>query len=319
MRLRDIKLPPVFNAAGARGFFGEGYPVDRLWGPFMANFLGSGFIAKTTTLLSNVGNMPLRDDGITPKQLFPRCVYVNFFKGIMLNAVGLSGPGAEFLLCDGRWQKREEPFFISFSPIGKTFDERLDEIGRFVSLLRWYLSNFKTTVCLEINVSCPNIGHDPNERVYEAPFYMEITGALDLPQQYKFNALVSPQLLTEVCRNEVCDAVVLSNTIPWRALPEFIGWRQLFGDITKSPLARRGFSDGGLSGWPLLPAVCASIRELRRCGFKKPVWACGGIDSVEAVEKVVATGANGVQIASVKSLRPWRVPGIIKRAYELFK
>ncbi|MDO8512850.1 MAG: hypothetical protein Q7S57_06280 [bacterium] len=318
MLLRGIYYRPVFNASGARGPFGEGYKADRLWGPLRARFGNCGFNAKTTTLLANAGNMPMRPDGITPQEIFPRCIYVDIFKEIMLNAVGLSGPGLEFLLNDGRWQARMEPFFISFSPIGKTRDERLDETQVFVDLLQPLLPSFRSRVGLEIDISCPNVGHDPNEWIYEVLHLLDITLVLNMPQQCKFNAVASPELVSEVCSHPACDAVVVSNTIPWLMLPEWIDWHKLFG-MSVSPLARRGFSDGGLSGWPLLPIVCNWIREIRKRGFKKPIWACGGIDSVRAVDKVHVAGASGIQVGCVKSLRPWRVPGIIRRAHELFE
>jgi len=51
MILRGIEFGNVFNASGARGFFGEGYVYHRLWRPFGLSYDGSTFVAKTTTLL----------------------------------------------------------------------------------------------------------------------------------------------------------------------------------------------------------------------------------------------------------------------------
>src|SRR5687768_15371924 len=104
MRLRSIEFGPVFNAAGAQGFFGEGYPYHRWWKLMGLTFKGCGLVAKTTTLHQRPGNMPLQDDGITPQEWRPKCIVVRPLQGVVLNAVGLSGRGAKPLLDDGRWQ-----------------------------------------------------------------------------------------------------------------------------------------------------------------------------------------------------------------------
>src|SRR3990167_10121613 len=106
MRLRGIWFRPVATAAGTQGFFGEGYWYHPLWKRLGMTFKQCGFVAKTTTLQMRVGNMPLQADGITPQHMFPRCIVVSLRKGVVLNAVGLSGPGARALLDDGRLQRR---------------------------------------------------------------------------------------------------------------------------------------------------------------------------------------------------------------------
>src|SRR3989338_5663965 len=105
MVLRGIDFRHILGGSGTQGFFGEGYPFHKILKPLGLNFEGSTFVAKTTTLRSRKGNLPLKEDGITPAEFFPECIKVYFCKGIVLNAVGLSGPGAKFLFEDGRWQK----------------------------------------------------------------------------------------------------------------------------------------------------------------------------------------------------------------------
>ncbi len=315
MRLRGVGFPPICNAAGAQGFFGEGYPYHWYWKLAGLTFAGCGFMAKTTTLERRAGNMPLKADGITPVERKPKCIYVDFLKGIVLNAVGLSNHGAEALLKTYCWQQRHEPFFLSFMAVGPTVSERLDELEEFVTLLARYKPGFQGQFGLEINFSCPNAGIDPTSLINEVGSALDIAGALGIPLQCKFNATVPVKALCEVARHPNCDAITMSNTIPWGQLPDRIDWKGLFGtDI--SPLAHLG--GGGLSGWPLLPIVCDWIREARDCGFAKPIWACGGIDSVRAVRQAKQAGASGVQIGTVAIVRPWRMRGIIRYAHEIF-
>ena len=113
MILRGIDFGCVHGASGVQGFFGEGYWFHKvpIIGP---NFNGMTFVAKTTTLNAREGNMPLKSD-YTPRDMFPKCVVVKPLSGVVLNAVGLSGPGAKALLDTGLWQRRsKKPFFISF-------------------------------------------------------------------------------------------------------------------------------------------------------------------------------------------------------------
>lgn len=315
MQLRGIQFRPVFNAAGAQGFFGEGYPYHRWWKLIGLTFNDCGLVAKTTTLHQRPGNMPLKDDCITPREWRPKCIVVRPLKGVVLNSVGLSGPGAKALLDDGRWQLRGESFFLSFMSVKATVDDRLAELKDFIALLQPYLRGFRTSVGLEINFSCPNAGLDPLSLINEVGQTLDVAAALGIPLQCKFNAMVPVKPVCETCQHEACDAITMSNTIPWSKRAERIDWKGLFG-TDQSPLAHIG--GGGLSGWPLLPIVCDWIETARDYGFKKPIWACGGIESRHAVKSAHKAGASGVQLGVVAILRPWRMRGIIRYANELF-
>lgn len=316
MQLRGVHFRPVCSAAGAQGFFGEGYPFHRWWKLAGLTFKDCGFVAKTTTLPARPGNMPLGNAGITPSEWKPACIVVRPLKGVVLNAVGLSGPGATPLLRDGRWQQRNsEPFFLSFMSVQKTADERLAELREFVALLKTHLARFNAPVGLEMNFSCPNAGLNPSSLVHEVGTAFELAAALGIPLQPKFNATVPVEAVCEACQHEACDALTMSNTIPWGQLPDQINWCGLFG-TAESPLAHLG--GGGLSGWPLTTIVCRWIRAARDCGFSKPIWACGGVDSRRAVYQMKEAGASGVQLGVVAILSPWRMRSIIRCANELF-
>lgn len=316
MQLQGIHFRPVCNAAGAQGFFGEGYPYHRWWKLLGLTFKNCGFVAKTTTLHARPGNMPLENDGITPKEWKPACIVVRPMKGVVLNSVGLSGPGAVALLADGRWQQRNsEPFFLSFMSVQKTADERLAELREFVALLKRQLTDFRAPAGLEMNFSCPNAGLNPSSLIDEVGTALDIASDLNIPLQPKFNATVPVAAVCEVCMHEACSAITMSNTIPWGQLPDQIDWQGLFG-TTESPLGHIG--GGGLSGWPLTSIVCQWIRTARDCRFSKPIWACGGIDTRRAVHQTKEAGASGVQLGVVAILRPWRVRRIIRCANEVF-
>jgi dihydroorotate dehydrogenase len=238
-----------------------------------------------------------------------------FWQGIILNAVGLSGPGAKALLDTGRWQKRTKPFGISFMAVGLTREERAPELAMFVKLLKKYLPQFAAKIFLQINYSCPNVGLNPSLLIDEVISGLKLASYLGIPLMPKFNILAPIEALKEISKSPWCDAICVSNTIPWGKLAAKINWKKLFGsDI--SPLA--GFGGGGLSGAPLLLLVAEYVEQMRNAGITKPINAGGGILSPGDVDLMHHVGASSVFIGSVATLRPWRVQPIIQRTHQLF-
>ena len=74
LTLRGVDYGSTFCAVGARGFAGEGYPFHKPWGLVGMTWEGTAFAGKTMTLEPRDGNMPLKADGVTPKELFPKCI-----------------------------------------------------------------------------------------------------------------------------------------------------------------------------------------------------------------------------------------------------
>jgi len=312
MILRKTDFGPITDASGIRGFFGEGYQYHHFLRPFGLRFEGCTFVAKTTTLHPKEGNAHLKEDGMTPRMFGQDCVYIDSRKGIILNAVGLSGPGAKTLFEDGRWQKLTEPFFISFMSVTQTRDERIAELEAFVEMFREYLPNFKAPVGLQINFSCPNVGLHLEELAFEVRTGLEIASALEIPLMPKFSCLLPAKTAVSIAKDPNCDAICVSNTIPWRKLPDNIDWDGLF-ECSESPLAKYG--GGGLSGKPLLPIVRDWIRKARNEGLNKPINAGGGILKPRDVNILFRAGASSVAIGSIAMLRGWRVNRTINHAY----
>lgn len=316
MILRGIDFGHILVGSGTQGFFGEGYWYHKYLKYFGLDFEGSTFVAKTTTLRSRTGNLSFKEDGITPKELFPKCIKVYPRKGIVLNAVGLSGLGAEFLLKDGRWQKIKKPFFISFATVGESFEMRYLEMINFAIMLKKFLSCFKAPVGLQINASCPNVKIDALNSAEEMKKMLEVLSAyVSIPLVPKISVLMSVETAKEIADDPNCDALCVSNTIPWGALPDKINWKKLFGTDV-SPLAE--FGGGGLSGKPLLPIVTEWIADARKIGIAKPINAGGGILSPGDVDVLKDAGASSVFVSSVAILRGWRVSNIIRRANKIF-
>ena len=331
--LNGVDYGPVQSASGAQGWFGEGYWYHR-YVPGL-NWNGCTFVSKTTTLNAREGNMPLNERG-EAKELFPKCVVVNLRKGIVLNSVGLSGPGAEALFEMGEWQKREQPFFLSFMSVSSTIEDRLFEAHAFADLLNGHADSFRAPFGVQINLSCPNTGHDPAEIAKDAKRLLEVFQFLrpEIPIVPKFNVLYPVEVLSEI--EPLCDAICVSNTLPWGTLPAAVDWFALFpnksDDVLEeldttynpihdswavNPLSRHGIKGGGLSGAPLLPLVEEWVKAARGRGIDIPINAGGGILGPNDVDRLAKAGADSVFLGSIAILRGWRVRSTIRRAHKL--
>ncbi len=308
MTLRGVPFHNVMNASGARGFFGETnsfqWPTAQ-----KPDWTGSTLVAKTTTLEKRAGNMPFKADGLTAKEARPGCIVVNDNDEVVLNAVGLSGPGVKYLLDDGRWQAMTEPFFVSYMSTLPTATERLEELKQFVALLKPRLKEFKSQIGLQINFSCPNVGLHLEDLFNEVEEAFTRANVLGVPLVPKFNILLPPDQAVELLQNSGWDAVCVFNTIPWGQQGETIQWNSLFNSST-SPLSDIG--GGGLSGKPTFKLGLAWIKEVRKLGLTKPIIGGAGILSVDDAKQTFEAGVDAINFGSVAILHPVRVSQIIE-------
>lgn len=334
MLLRDIHFESVSNASGGRNFFGDGYAFHDAYNVLMAGaklvgirrgltYENANFVAKTTTTKERPGNLPLRPGSTQPKNpLKPDCIVVKLRHRAVLNKVGLSGPGLEWLLNQGIWQERTRPFFLSFMPTGQKPEEKLADTEEFAKILAGSLSAFRTKVGLQVNFSCPNVDHGQDHAGHQEVMIYEVGRTLEILAKYlrdvplvpKFGVDLHPAIAAKIALIPMLDALVVSNTIPWGMYPDRIDWVGIFG-TSESPLKDLpGPGGGGLSGAPVLPFVLDWLVAARKAGIQKPIFACGGILDPNDVREVVDAGASGIEVGSASILRPWNVQPIIDEA-----
>jgi len=319
MILRGIDFGHVLGGSGVQGFFGEGYWFHPLFAPFGLTFNGMTFVSKTATLHPNAGNMRLTEK-YTPKELLPSCIWMDRpFGNIVLNSVGLSNPGLRVLLGgrnDGwRWQARNKPFFISIALIEETAEERIREAREIARIFLKHIDNFRAPFGIQLNISCPNVGTKTDKLIDEISLVTAYLKALDVPLMIKINVLIPVEIAAEI--SKYCDALCVSNSIPFGALPDKIDWELHTGSATHSPL--KSFGGGALSGKPLLRLVTDWLLCVREEGITIPINGGGGISECADVHMLKLAGASSVFIASVAMRKPWRVQSIIDHANMLFE
>ena len=327
MTLCGIRFGKVWQASGATNFYGQGWWYHKPLALFGLRFAGTAFVSKTTTYEARLGNMPLKADGVTPKEWVPRCIVVNRQKKAVLNAVSLSGPGLEFLIQSGEWQKRTEPFCISVMSLEKTPEGRKKEFGAIFGRLaaaKKY-ERFRADWGVQINFSCPNGGVNPDDLIDEVVPTLELAEKClpdTIPLMPKFGPEAHPQSMARIARHLRCSVLCFSNTLPFGKHPQWsqeepVNWKGLFGtsDPKESPIAKRfpGFA-GGLSGAPLLHFVCEWVRTVRAYGITIPLNAGGGILSPHDARRVIDAGADSIFLGSIAMLMPTQVASTIRVA-----
>lgn len=315
---RKIRFQRVQCASGTRGFFGEGYSFHKLTRP---DFRGTTLVGKTMTLRLRLdpskkqGNMPLKADGITPAEFYPRCIVARPWTGAAVNAVGLSNPGAERIWATGRYQALAEPFIVSVMGLGDTLEERMREMRDLVDILAGKIDACKSPFGVEYNIWCPNVRH-ADDAVGETLRALDMLGELDLPVFVKIACTISVDKAATIAQHPAVTGIVCSNTVAWDDLRTLgIELWQYFGTDV-SPLAHLG--GGGVSGEPIRELVLTWLDDARRFGFPKPITGCGGIRCADHARDHIRAGVSAVQIGSMTFTAPHRVASTIAGAFECF-
>ena len=94
----------------------------------------------------------------------------------MLNSVGLSNIGILALIEKSSWQVILAPFMISVMAVGKTREEREDEIQKITMHLAKLIPMLHAPIAIQLNVSCPNTKH----RIAQDAFVEEVLVFLSL-------------------------------------------------------------------------------------------------------------------------------------------
>jgi len=322
LTLRGIPFGSVINGPGARGFNGEDHQLcQRL--PF--NLLGTGdkiwwgstFAAKGVSYLPNRGNVKMREDGITPEEVFLRCIVAKPFSGHMLNAFKLTNPGIVDLLDRGFWRERQEPFFLQVFAQSEDLEGRLKEMEALTGVLHLRLGDFRAPmVAIVINYGCPSVKLRDRDFYEEMRCTFDILGELKRPLVPNFSPVESIEVLCSAAAHPAVDALWIANTVPWGSVG--IDWLGIFGS-NRSPLLDRGFTNrGGLSGPACLRLTLRKLEEAKWFGLG-PLIGGNGIQSLSDAIEVFEAGADAIAIATVRTLRPWRMRDIIDgaKAYDL--
>jgi dihydroorotate dehydrogenase (NAD+) catalytic subunit len=229
-------------------------------------------IPKTVTLNPREGNPP------------PRIVES---PSGMLNAIGIENPGADEFIAKKlpKLQKTGVPLIVSVSG---------NNDAEFVSLAEKF-DRVKGIAALELNLSCPNLGHhnlvaqDPQatERVVKL-----VKKAASMPVIAKLSPNVTDiSEIAVAAESAGADAVSLVNT-----------FQAMVIDVNKR-CSKLGNFTGGLSGPAIRPiAVYMTYKTAKR--IKIPIIAMGGIMTAEDALQFLMAGAHMIAVGTFNFIDP---------------
>ena len=268
----------VMAASGTFGYdgYGGGMPEDG------SLSILDAVVLKTATLSSRLGNPEPR--------WYPSSFRAALSEGDhgLLNSVGLTNPGLEFVLSDElpRWTAAGASVVISLSA---------DTIADWMLLAAMVDSCDGDVLAIEMNLSCPNVDRGSlfADDVLAA---REITAACRAETSLPLWAKLSPNFacieqVAAAAAESGADAMVVCNSFPAMRVVPGTGRSVLGTDY------------GGLTGPSVRPMVMALVHRVAGA-VSVPVVAVGGVVSGGAALDYLNVGASAVQVGSASLADP---------------
>ena len=206
------------------------------------------------------------------------------WKGGMLNAVGLSNPGAAGAVTEFAEYKRT----CSTPLIASIFADSPENFGKLARRIAVAQPDL-----IEVNVSCPNV-----ESEFGTPFAADAAALAAVTRAVKENAggipvaiklsvqCASIAKMAEVCAKHGADAITAINTVgPGMWIDTGVGRPVLANKV------------GGVSGMAILPIAVRAVYEIRKV-VDLPIIGTGGVSCADDALQLIMAGADAVGIGT---------------------
>ncbi len=243
------------------------YGSGEEYAPFVDLTGIGGVVLKSVTRLPRLGN-PTPRLAPTPSG--------------MLNAIGLQNPGIESYLAHDVAKFAARPCAVIGSVAGFSVDDYAYVTGR--------LAARDEIDAVEINISCPNVGHEGETFACDPLLAERATAAARAATTKTLIVKLSPNVtdITEIARRVEAagaDALAVINTVRGMAI-----------DVERAE-PRLGNGSGGLSGPAIRPIAVLAVWEVAR-SVKIPIVGQGGIETARDALEFFLAGASAVSIGT---------------------
>ncbi len=251
--------------------------------------LASGIIGTSATLLrraaeAGAGAVTAKSCSLAPRAGHPNPVALDWGGGV-INAIGLSNPGAEeeaHLLAEAKALLEPLGVPLIASIFGGTVEE-FAQVARIIARAKPQL--------IEINISCPNVGDE-----FGAPFAgscesaaavtAAVRAAVDIPVAVKLAPNVpSIARIAAAVVEAGADVITAINTMPGMIIDAEAGQPVLSNRV------------GGISGPALRPIALRCVYEIAQA-VKVPIIGTGGVSSGRDAAEMLMAGATAVGVGS---------------------
>ncbi len=238
------------------------------------------------------------------------------------NSMGLNNPGVDLLtdIVDRDLVKCQKVGMAMGISVSET-PGLVDEDEKVEDLLYSFRKAYQTGDYVEVNVSCPNTGHqriDEQVSYLHKAFYEIMKIRKSLPVRKAVYAKLSPDMsekklhaVLDVLKECGVNGLILFNTFP--------GARAEFLDMKRTPdqilsVTKEGLL-GGLSGRPLYENTFRAVEYIKNKYPEFSILASGGIDHGSKAFDLIKAGADAVQCYSVVAYR-WQAFHKMKSEFE---
>jgi len=263
-----LRLPTLMGS----GCYGSG----EEYAPFVDLAQLGGVVLKSVTRLPRLGNDA------------PRLVPV---ASGLLNAIGLQNPGVDAYLANDVAKFADRPCAVVGSVAGFSVDDYAYVTER--------LAARDEIDAIELNISCPNVGHEGETFACDPKLAAGATRAARAATKKPLIVKLSPNVtdiasIARVVEEAGADALAVINTV-----------RGMSIDVERAAPALANVS-GGLSGAAIRPIAVLAVWEVARA-VRIPILGQGGIETARDALEFVLAGAAAVSIGTGNFTDP-RVP-----------
>jgi len=243
------------------------YGSGEEYAPFVDYAGIGGVVLKSVTRLPRLGN-PTPRLSPTPSG--------------MLNAIGLQNPGIDAYLAHDVAKFADRPCAVIGSVAGFSVEDYAEVTAR--------LAARDEIDAIEINISCPNVGHEGETFACDPRLAERATAAARGATAKPLIVKLSPNVtdITEIARRVEAagaDALAVINTVRGMAI-----------DVDRVE-PRLGNASGGLSGPAIRPIAVLAVWEVAR-SVKIPIVGQGGIETARDALEFFLAGASAVSIGT---------------------
>ena len=167
---------------------------------------------------------------------------------------------------------KTKPFFLPITVLSKDKSTRMNTWRTLCARLEKHIGSGAAPFGLIVDTALAVLSGTYNENITEITEVLQLLSTLRVPLGVRFSVLTPPDVVGDIVRLPVCDALFVAESVSWRSLtPES---RRVFFRREKSP-----FSDdtGFVLGKYIVPLMQEWVRQLRRQGIRKPIVGVGAL------------------------------------------